>query len=317
MNKKGNNVTHRLLWAYPLLLVFLSLIILSLSFYFKNYLNEVLFNLFQVIGASFFSIAIVTILLEFKNWKDYFERILLNILKMESHLSTLDKERLSELLRSLLKAYFKNSCIDEKGTFFWHFKDNLVRYVSEPYRTNISASIQIEDVNDDENTLTINDVICYDLYKNGTPNFPIIKWIPDDGEFLKVDDLKIQIKDLNGILLKEYLPSEDKLDLNKKHEVSLAELKESIDSVSIRIESKYKIDIGNYQYWQMPYPTKNFIFSASFPENLSIRVKPMVIDSNSIEIISGKNSYLLKYNNWILPTAGVVWSFLKKKPFNR
>jgi len=262
-----------------------------------------LFAFMETIGITIISFALVTIILDFKSWKDYFSHIIQDILQMDSYLHSLDKARLDELLVSLLKAKLGNDKIDEKGTFFWHFKDDLLKYITEPYRENVRAHIHIETITDN---LRIKDIVTYDLYKNNC-DFPQIKWSPDKNEFEEIESLKFYI---NNSLNKVYEKKEIS-EIIAKNEYPIVNIQKTNneDVVHVKIESCYLIKSDKFQYWQMMYPSKNFTFSASFSQEYSIQVKPFVLNENDLIINEDKNSYELIYNNWMLPYSGIAWSF--------
>lgn len=298
-------------WLYPVAVFLIGCALILLSIIWKSYIPSdsnwlILPQLLEIFGTAFFAMSVVTFILEFRDWKSYFEKILKRILEMDSYLSTLGKERLDALLSNVLKAYFKNSTLDQKGTFFWHFKDDLLKYISAPHRENVSAHIYMT-LNPD-GKIKIRDIISYDLVKNELCDFPSIKWAPDSNEFETVETIEIKVTPSNGEP-QDYIPL-SATDLNCPHEFKFKDNGNNI--VRVKIESVYVIRESNFQYWQMTYPSRNLAFTAICPKEYEIRVKPFVMNETLIEVIDEVGSYNLKYTGWMLPKSGIAWSLKKK-----
>ncbi|MFM9785960.1 hypothetical protein, partial [Streptomyces scabiei] len=75
----------------------------------------------ETLGIAFIALGIINVLIETKDWRNYFERRLQDIVIEQTFLTNLDKERLSALQVGVMKAFFKDPNIDREGSFLNYF----------------------------------------------------------------------------------------------------------------------------------------------------------------------------------------------------
>src|SRR5262249_13526494 len=100
-------------------------------------------KLLDVAGIGLIATGILNILIETRDWRDYFSRLLREIVIEQSYLDTLDKDKLTALQTNVLKALFRDQLIDREGSFLNYFHSNLHKYIAEPYREDVSSEISI------------------------------------------------------------------------------------------------------------------------------------------------------------------------------
>ena len=120
-------------------------------------LNKFLENL----GVSLLILGIIGILLEFRDWKEYFRERLSEIIVKKDYLKKLDQGELVRLQTDTLKAFFKTDDIDREGSFLNFFHNKIQGYIGSPYRQNYYDSIVIEEYKEDDKYWKVTEVSTY------------------------------------------------------------------------------------------------------------------------------------------------------------
>jgi hypothetical protein len=94
----------------------------------------------QVIGLALFMMGTLTVILQVRSWKDYFEDGLSRIVLKQEFLNNLSDEELLALQVKTLKASFKNLDIDREGSFLRYFQQDMNQYLGCPYREDVSGT---------------------------------------------------------------------------------------------------------------------------------------------------------------------------------
>src|SRR3989475_12003168 len=91
------------------------------------------------ISVALIGYAIFSLTFDTKHWRDYFAERLKEVILEQDYIETLDYESLKDLQTRTLKAQFRNQAIDKEGSFLKYFESNLHRFISEPFREDVSA----------------------------------------------------------------------------------------------------------------------------------------------------------------------------------
>lgn len=304
--------------------ILIGLLGISLSAYLGESLNPSTSSLLNAFlsGYSTLSIALVgfaifSMLLDSHNWREYFSDRLKEIVLEKEYLKTLDTFTLRQLQTNVLKALFKNPDIDKEGSFLRFFENNLHKFISEPYREDVSTEIILKE--ETESGYLFLDKVSYVCRSSGGEIQNHIGYKPDKGEFEEVQLLKISVQyPQHHEKAGEIVVLFDKKDLELQE--SLAEgIKaplsdyQGIDGLVVTIESIYIVAKGKFQYWQMAHPTKNFDITIKYPEKLGIQFKTLVI-KDVVGKVTDEEGYLkFKYDYWLLPQSGLAWLIGDKK----
>ncbi len=268
-------------------------------------------RLVNTLGIAWIAFGFFNVILQIKDWREYFEDRIKRVLFEHAYLKHFDKTTLKEIQINALKAYFDDPEVDREGGFLNYFYENLYRYISEPYREEVRSEIFLERERDDR--LVIYDKVTYACRKTEMGLQPSVKWRPDPEEFSQVDEvsIKIQFPATHQRSGEVKTLREGKLeDPAKTVEVSLEEF-EDVDGLIVIVESRYEIASERFQYWQMAHPTKNFSFTLQWPKGYRIQYKPLVINPD-LCLTTHRDCYLnIKYDAWMLPMSGLAWRFLK------
>jgi hypothetical protein len=95
------------------------------------------------VGIAFLLLGIVAVIIEFKNWRDYFEERLQNTIKKKEFLRTLETEQLNLLLKEVFQAYYKVEDLD-RNSFHDFFSTKIKPYFGKPFRENTSSVITVQ-----------------------------------------------------------------------------------------------------------------------------------------------------------------------------
>ncbi len=85
-----------------------------------------LLELSKSIGIAIICFGVFGILVDTKNWRDYFAERLKEIVIEQRYLDSMDLEALSDLQTKVMKAFFRDQSIDKEGSFLNYFKTNLL-----------------------------------------------------------------------------------------------------------------------------------------------------------------------------------------------
>ncbi len=265
-----------------------------------------------LVGFGIFSFAVDT-----KNWKDYFAERIKEVVIESDYLNTLDPETLKELQTRLLKAQFKNSAIDKEGSFLNYFHHHLHRFISEPFREDVSTEVLMREHPSQEGLFQVTDKVRYVCRSSGGRIQAHIGWKPDEGEFEEVLSLKITVQypphhknagqkvviyPIDGSVLNNDLEAGIKIPLDKFQD---------IDSLVVTTESEYVVKLGKFQYWQMAHPTKNFEVTITYPSAYQIQFKTLVLEDVVSQITMYSGYLKFGYGSWALPQSGIAWLISK------
>ncbi len=274
-------------------------------------------DLLASVGIAFVGFGIFGILLDTRSWRDYFGERLKEIVLEQKFLDTMDIDALRALQVRVMKAFFRDQSIDKEGSFLNYFQTNLHRFISEPYREDVTAEIELTKTEGD--TLHIMDRVSYTCRKAGSTIQKEAAWRPDPGEFIGIDFLKIIVKfpynhhrrGQEETLYETRDGNKDGKNLKDEPVIVSLDKYRDIDQLTVIVESKYRISAERVQYWQMAHPTKNFTFIVTYPSGNSIQLKPLVLEPENVLVSQKDLSTTVKCDSWMLPLSGLAWRFKK------
>lgn len=265
-----------------------------------------------LIGFGIFSFALDT-----KNWKEYFAERIKEVVIENDYLNTLDQEALKETQTRLLKAQFKNQAIDKEGSFLNYFHHHLHRFISEPYREDVSTEVLMQAHPSQADLFKVTDKVRYVCRSSGGKIQTHIGWKPDEGEFEEVLSLKISVQYPShhknaGEKVVIYPTSNSilKADLTEGIRIPLDNYQD-IDSLVVTTESEYVVKSGKFQYWQMAHPSKNFEVTITYPSDCQIQFKTLVLEDVVSQITEHPGYLKFGYGSWALPQSGIAWLIRK------
>lgn len=316
MRRKIINYQAVVLILVGVIAIFVTLYLYSTNEYENISLINILIMTVQTLAIALIGFSLFGMLLDTKNWRDYFGERIREVIMQQSYLTSLDNSALKELQVKVLKAFFKDQSIDHEGSFLHYFQTNLHKFISEPYREDVTTEIELR--GDDKDCFTIFDRVSYICRKAGGSIQEKISFMPDPGEFEEITCFKVSIKypyyhDKKGeekVLYNGDSNNPAEL-LGKGLNISLKEYKD-IDQLTVILESIYKIKKDRFQYWQMAHPTKNFMVILTHDQIYDLQIKPLVLEPENVQICTKERSTTVRCDSWMLPQSGVAWRFKKK-----
>jgi len=270
-------------------------------------LSASLINGLTTLSIALMGLGIFGVLLDSKNWREYFGERLKEIVIDNSYLKTLDTSTLKQLQTSVLKAQFNNQQIDKDGSFLEYFNRHLHKFISEPYREDVSTEVLMKKIPDGSDYL-VTDKVRYVCRASRGKIQDSIGWKPDPDEFKEVRSLKIMVQfPANHEKAGEPIDFEvEQSQLESGIEKSLSEY-EGVDGLVVITEAVYVVKRGDFQYWQMAHPTKNFDITITYPPELKIQFKTLVLEDVVSQITESEGYLKFSYGTWALPQSGLAW----------
>lgn len=268
-------------------------------------------KLLEATGAILFGVGLLNIMLETKDWRDYFEQRIRDLIVDQKYLNILDKETLNSLQTNILKAQFKDEQIDREGSFLNYFHSNLHKYIAEPYREDVTLEVICK--MDENADFLIFDRITYVCRRSSTGIQSHIVWLVDEEEYSCIETLQIDIQypydhERKGEQERMY---DDVPELGKELSIPLSDFKD-VDGLIVIISSRYKANREKFQYWTMAHPSRSFQITIMFPPEMDLQVKPLVLNPELILTTVNQGYYKAKYDSWMLPESGLAWRFINK-----
>jgi hypothetical protein len=272
-------------------------------------------ELVKTIGSTMFAAGIIGIVLETRNWKSYFSERLREVVMEHDYLQGMKPEHLKALQVDVMKAFFKDADIDKEKSFLNYFHNHLHKFISEPYREDVSTELIVTEAG--EGCYRCFDKVAYVCRAAAGKIQENVRWVEDKDEFAKLLNLKITAKkpgpdggepqsivDLNEKQLAESRGADGCISV----EEPLSKY-EGMDGLCIVVQSEYLVKKHRFQYWQMAHPTRNLSFTIKYPEAFCIQYKQLVIDPSIGEITERPGYLKVKYDSWMLPMSGLAWKF--------
>lgn len=151
-------------------------------------------DLLLQLGLAFIGLGIIAIIMQFKDWKEYFQERLKEIVLQRSYLDTLNTKELTDLQIDTLKAKYKGSDIDREGSFLHFFQRKIQNYISCPYRENVNSSINIKEIPGDNLHFRVFDTTSYICRSIGDQIQEYVKWNYEPDEFAEILNVRLSLK---------------------------------------------------------------------------------------------------------------------------
>lgn len=274
------------------------------------------------IGTAFITLGVVGVIVSFKDWTDYFKERLSEIVISRSYLDKLTKDELIGLQISTLKSYYGVDNIDREGSFLYYFQNKMQSYIGEPYREDISTTINVTKL--DNKNFLVTDTITYKCRMVGESIQDDIKWGADKGEYSEIRSVEFFVKcppqyhenckvKCDGVECGDFYKfKQNELEgLGNQYDGFKAKLSKfaNMDHLFVKIVSVYVTSAEKISTWQMAHPTKKFNFTAHFPDTISIHVEKFGMDDYTCNEVKAVGVYNLRSDDWVLPKNGIAFNF--------
>jgi hypothetical protein len=278
-------------------------------------IGSTFFLLLQTIGISLIGFAIFSVLVDMKNWRDYFSSRLREIVVDQAYLKNLDPSKLLELQENAWCALYHNPALGNEGTFLSFCRDALHRFINDPYREDVIVEVFV--TNKESGILNVRDIVTYTCRQAGDSIQEFVAFDYDSDEVLKVNAIKVSVElPADGQVRGKIVTILEK-DLSQTaiHECSQKCRLEDpyrLDKLKVKVESDYEISPDAFQYWAMAHPTRDFDLTITYPDNFTIQLKPFVLRPEVLNVSTQDGYCRIRYSSWMLPESGIVWRLYSK-----
>lgn len=162
----------------------------------KPPLDKVFIEFFKHVGLAFFSIGVVSCLLEMRHWTEYFKQRLADVVVEHTYLEKLSDPQIQDLQLKTWKRLFKGPHIDREGSFLKHFENRIQDLIGSPYREGTIERMLIENCDDDDDidSFRYTTTVTYRCRQVQGKLQQKVSWIPERGEFIKVNEIKFELE---------------------------------------------------------------------------------------------------------------------------
>jgi hypothetical protein len=272
------------------------------------------------VGIAFLSLGVIGLLLEFPHWHKYFYNLFVDTITSEAYIEKRrgDKKWLDEMQSKLMKAFFGTKDIEKPGGFYQYYREQLQKFIGEPYRDQYTSDTKIQYSRSDPNAFAVTEVISYQCCRLGENIDKIIGWTARKDELIAMPSFKITLmpqgefeskvfESKGGQYPPELIPDSEG---GWGYTMSL-EPYQRYEGLSVTIDLEYVVardrpfstkmrSISHGRVWTMTYPTDLTINVDRFVSNHTIRHKNPA---------PGKCTF--EYPEWLLPGDGIAFHFRK------
>jgi len=286
-------------------------------------------RLLDHLAIALFSIGLVAIIIEFRDWREYFQQRIAETILQQAYLRTLDRDQLIAIQTNTLKAFFKVEDLDRKDSFLEFFHSRLHKYIASPYREDVDYQFAISEGEGEAGYWRVDEIASYKCRAVGTSIPDFVQWTSDPKPAVECDQVIFTIVFPRDVCeasdFKKKYPTaqESRLTFRSDEQPSkitpvlgpaggcvgyrlpLDEYRD-IDGLGIGIHSTYKMQKGLPLAWTMIHPTRRFSITISYPTGCRAIVHLFGFDDEHVdEQEENPGVYNLRYDSWLLPDSGV------------
>jgi hypothetical protein len=290
---------------------------------------ELLRRLLDHLSIALFSIGLIAIVIEFRDWQKYFQERIAETMVQQTYLKTLDRDQLIALQTNTLKAFFKVDDLDRKDSFLEFFHSRIHKYIASPYREDVDYQLAVSEVAGREDCWHVDETASYKYRAAGTSIPVYVQWAGDSEPAVEVEQLIFTLIFPRNIsempdFKKKYPTVQEsrlifklddqpcKITVLTGTDQTCAEYKLPldeychIDGLGIKTHVRYKIQRGSPIAWGMAHPTRRFSVALGYPkEHLPVVNRFGFDDECADEQDSNPGIYSLRYDSWLLPESGI------------
>ena len=297
------------------------------------------------LGIAFLLLGIVGIILEFPNWRVYFEDRLQNIILRKEFLRTLAIDEQNLLLKEVFLAIYKVDNLDRKS-FLDFFTTKIQDFIGSPFRDDTTIEINVDRPRSDGSFLAEIDqsYTCRKIPAEGAvlqkeikyfvdkedlsgpfEAYKIILQLPEEKPktFTIPEDFKILLSGTRIILDSAESDPEKKAKVEKLIKANpkgygfLLSLEpfQTLECLDVQIYVKVSLKLERFVGWEMTHPSLGLKAMFHYPpDDFRIQVENFGMDEARLNPINRPGTYSLKYDSWLLPTTGLAFRFIQLNP---
>ncbi len=287
-----------------------------------SHLSRLGIELLKHLGVALVVLGLVGIILDFRDWREYFQERLAEIIVKRSYLERLDRSELISLQTDTLKAFFKVEDIDRKGSFLDYFHSKIRDFIGSPYRED-TRNIMVMTPTAAGDGYLVKDHLSYTCRKVGQSIQPSISWSMDPRDVKQINDIKFtltiptahyssapfaskfpEFKGPKSVITRENL-SCIKETASETYQLDLMKFRE-IDELRVSIDCEYILRKDTFLSWSFTLPSKELSITIDYPSEMDLAVQFFGIEEEDLDINNQNGLYSMHYGSWVLPNGGLV-----------
>ncbi len=287
----------------------------------KALLGWGLLKLIDETGIALILLGLVVIVLEFRDWKEYFQDQIANTIVKKEYLRTLGNEALISLQTDTLKAFFKIDDIDRKDGFLQFFHSRIHGYIGSPYREDARDLVSIKHLPGNPDRVEIEEALSYRCRKVGGRIQDDVKWEDSAETEIKLLDYSVELRE----------PASASNQFREKREVFnnntasshrfvprgdqgfrlLLRDYDGVDGLYVKVHVHYTMPVSWPMVWTMSHPTKGATANINHPDDLRLLPNFFGMKESEVSQEHQPGVYQAGYDSWLLPDTGFCFQLIK------
>lgn len=272
---------------------------------------KIVFEALRLIGASLIVVGFVEVILSIPLFRKFFDERLANLFSDDKFLNLLGKGKLKQIFRDSLKIIHKSKDIEKADSLFNLVNNQILSYLSRPYRDNFSETISMEKIDNKhfKTTVTISFDYKIDSKDIKKSDYQWEIWLDKSTD--QCDLFKLEYFKINKEIVQVEIKEED-IENNRYH---ILINKADIDlPAEIEIKAVFCEKIVKSQYRSVKHPTRNASYQLVYPkgENFNGVLFEMIRDPKNAPVVQDC-SIKISTKRWLLPGHGVILYWDEKK----
>jgi hypothetical protein len=267
----------------------------------------------DALGLFLFVMGLLTLVLDLKHWKEYFEHRLSDLVIGQDYLKELSPEALLKQQVKVFQIYYHDEKISDSG-FVGYCLNKIHRFVATPYRSDVHDYINISKAGQEGYRVENN--LNYVLRKAGGRIQERIGWQANSMEVRQMDSLTLDLvgpkpseEVLEHVEIDGFQCQED-IDGSLTYEYSLERYKD-LDGILVKIRAEYYVEPSAFYTWRMIDHSERVELSIHYPSDLEIQFKHFLLEAKPTLEIKNKDSFHITFDSWIMPRSGFAWKLLE------
>lgn len=290
-------------------------------------------QLLEHLGVALIVLGLVGIMVDFRDWREYFQERLAEIVVKRSYLGTLDRNELISLQTDTLKAFFKVEDIDRKGSFLDYFHSRIRDFIGSPYREDVRNIMVLTPTSEDDGYL-VKDHLSYSCRKVGESIQPTVRWSMDPTDVKQINDVRFILtipahqysstefaSRFPGIQSRSTVFEREKLTCTKEsasesYHYDLVNFR-AIDELRVSIDCEYILRKHAFMSWSFILPSKELTVTIDYPAQMELAVQTFGMEDEDLDEKKQDGLYSLHHSSWVLPNSGLVCQLRAKNVANQ
>ena len=299
----------------------------------KVHYAQIALKLLDEVGIALFLAGAVVVLLEFRDWQEYFQERIKKVIFDQDYLSQMGSDQLMALHTKTLRAFFRTDDIEREGSFLQFFRSQIQAYIGSPYREDVRDVIYITYSANGTDRVEVEETMSYRCRKVGEKIQDEVKWVETGTEQIKHIEfsycqIEIRVPSAKFADFKKHHPdtpqsrvfkSTDKPNLiefpgpGKGFVLPLQKYGyEVVDDIHVSIMIHYTVPTSLPFTWTMSHPTKGITGTVTYPQSLELVTNLFGLTEEQVHLKYNPGFCQVEYDSWLLPDTGFAFQLISK-----